>query len=157
MKISILSALSFCILLFSCKVSQKTVTPIVESKSIAGIWQLEKNFQKVNTYKVINPDGTFFNMFTGMANSAGIGVYGNYKLTSDSTMVEHITKSDHMPTLNGTTTDLRFKFVDENTILASYKNPTLKNPATQDWIFETWKRLPLYGQKPVAQKNVGSR
>ena len=130
--------------------AQTEQTHIPASKSIVGIWR-QTGIENRNTgeiidiisgnYKVINADGTFFTFVTWGINDPSkdtvIGQYGTYEITSDNTLVEHIIKHIINPNLNGTDGDIKFKQIDENTIIISWCSDNKIR------IHEKWTRLPL--------------
>lgn len=127
---------------------QTTPTHLPASKSLVGIWrQTGVNYGgkvvevKSGNYKVINPDGTFFTFVTwGMKDQSkdtSIGQYGTYKITSDSTLVENIAKHIMNPNLNGKDSGIKFRFINENTIMMAWSIDNKR------WVNEKWTRLPL--------------
>ena len=118
------------------------------SKSMVGIWRqtgaMTSSGELVNVttgiYKVINPDSTFYTFITWGAGGSNapteIGLYGTYKITSDSTCTEHIVEHATSPDMNGFDSFLKFKLVDENTLMVQWKNG-------EKWIKESWSRLQM--------------
>jgi hypothetical protein len=118
------------------------------SKSMVGIWRqtgmMSSSGQLVNVttgnYKVINPDSTFYTFITWGSDGSNapteIGLYGTYKITSDSTCTEHIVKHATSPEMSGIDSSLKFKLVNENTLLVQWKNGDI-------WIKESWSRLQM--------------
>jgi hypothetical protein len=118
------------------------------SKSMVGIWRqtgaMTTSGELVNVrtgiYKVINPDGTFYTFITWGADGSNapteIGLYGTYKITSDSTCTEHIVKHATSPEMNGTDSFMKSKLVDENTLLVQWKSG-------ERWVKESWSRLQM--------------
>lgn len=100
-----------------------------ESKSLVGLWRqtlfvkgdnVEKTQIKTGNYKVINPDGTFYTFIIWGAGNTNpvkdittIGLYGTYKITSDSTYTEHIVKHSIIPSMNNTDSQLKHKRIDD--------------------------------------------
>jgi len=118
------------------------------SKSMVGIWRqtgaMTSSGKLVNVttgnYKVINPDSTFYTFITwgagGLNAPTEISFYGTYKITSDSTYTEHIVKHAMSPEKNGVDSALKFKLVNENTLLVQWKNG-------ERWIKESWSRVQM--------------
>lgn len=69
-----------------------------------------------------------------------IGLYGTYKITSDSTCTEHIVKHAMSPEMSGVDSLLKYKLVDENTLIVQWKNG-------EKWIKESWSRLQMCKSK----------
>ncbi len=120
------------------------------SKSFVGIWrQLNFKGQMTGNYKFVNPDGTFYSMVVfGAFKPSMIMMYGNYKITSDSTYTEHIighTKSF----LRNTDSKLKYKLLDENTLLIQYKNTEIDR-----WIPEKWVRVPMIELQDKKKDNI---
>ena len=127
---------------------QSNQTHLPASKTLVGIWRQTGVTQNGNlvdvisgNYKVINSDGTYFTFVTwGMRDQSkdtAIGHYGTYKTTSDSTLVEHIVKHVMYPPLNGKDSLLKFRLIDENTIIMAWSS------GDKTWVDEKWSRLPL--------------
>jgi len=97
-------------------------------------------------YKVINPDSTFYMFVTWGAGGSNapteISFYGTYKITSDSTYIEHIVKHATSPVMNGVESSLKFKLVNENTLLVQWKKG-------ERWVKESWSRVQM-GKPKVA-------
>lgn len=120
------------------------------SKGLVGVWRQsgimsrEGKIREVNTqnYKVINPDGTFYTFIVwGTIRPelpTNIGLYGTYTLDSDSTYSEKIILHSMNPKMNGTSSLLRSKLINENTLLIEYKNEV-----ANIWEQEIWRRVQL--------------
>ena len=129
---------------------------LVESKSLVGIWQQAQANQsndgqlkitKQPVYKVLNTDNTFF-CFAISSNdlSSTVSHWGTYKITSDSTYSESVTRHYTSPALDKSESQMRFKLLDENALLMEYYND-----ANKMWIPELWIRVtPL---KPLNKVN----
>lgn len=133
-----ITLLSF--VLISVALIAKTHVP--ESKNIVGIWRqtgaMSMNGEiiriKSGNYKVINPDGTYYTFIAwGLNEPTVVGLYGTYKMTSDSTITENIIKHAN-PSMNGKESKIRFRLIDENTMLIMWN-------ANGNWIPEHWTRL----------------
>lgn len=128
----------------------------IESKSLVGIWQLSQanksadgqiKLIKTPTYKALNTDNTFV-MFSIGSNdlTTNVSHWGTYKITSDSTYTESVTRHYTSPALDKSESQMRFKLLDENALLMEYYNDTNKK-----WIPELWIRVtPL---KPLNNVN----
>lgn len=129
---------------------QTSQTHLPASKSIIGIWKQTgaTNIHsgklvdvKSGNYKVINADGTFFTFvdwgIIDRTKDTTIGQYGTYEITSDSTLVEHVIKHMMDPNLNGKDGAIKFKLVNENTLMMAWSYGNTK------WVNEKWTRLPL--------------
>jgi len=117
-------------------------THIPASKSFVGFWRLTHGLMHGSSetkgmFKVNNPDGTFFLFTTSGTDStyASILQYGIYKMTSDSTCTEQIVKHSTNPAMNGSNFLIKFRFIDENTMISQWK---LGN---YQWISEEWSRV----------------
>ncbi|MBJ6366664.1 DUF4488 domain-containing protein [Snuella sedimenti] len=132
-------------------VAQAEQTHVPASKSLAGIWRQTGIKHPVSgkvvdvlsgNYKVINPDGTFYTVVTWNSKDplkgTTIGQYGDYKITSDSTLVEHIVQHVMNPNLNGKEVKLKYRLIDTNTVMIAWRNID-----RGIWIDERWTRLPL--------------
>lgn len=119
---------------------------LVESKSLVGIWQQAQANQsndgqiKINkqpVYKVLNTDNTFF-CFAISSNdlSSTVSHWGTYKITSDSTYTESVTRHYTSSALDKSESQMRFKRLDENTIIMKYYNE-----ANKQWVPELWYRV----------------
>ena len=142
---------TFLILILSLQSNAQTEqTHIPASKTMIGIWRQTgivnpNNGQTINVlsgnYKVINPDGTYFTFVTWGSNDpikgTTIGQYGTYEIKSDALMMEHINKHVINPQLNGKSAELKYNFIDENTLMMAWQNDF------KQWINEKWTRLPL--------------
>lgn len=119
------------------------------SKNIVGVWNqliVLPTGQKVTTgnYKVINADNTFYTMIVWALNGrkdkpSTIGLYGTYSIDTDSTYTEHIVESGVNPKMSNTNSQLKYKMLDENTLLIQFKNE-----ATGKWMPEIWIRVQLH-------------
>ncbi len=120
---------------------------LATSKGLVGLWR-QSGITEINgeisevlsgNYKVINPDGTFYTFITwGEKKPTQIGLYGTYIITSDSTYTEQIIQHGINPRMNGTSSELRYKMIDENTLLIEYKNEAINK-----WIPEIWRRVEM--------------
>lgn len=130
--------------------AQSKQTHIPASKSIFGIWRQTGIVNRTNgqivpvlsgNYKVINADGTFYTFVSwgtrDPEKGTTIGQYGSFEIKSDSTLVEHIIKHVIDSNLSGTTGVLKYKLIDEKTLMMAWKNNN------GIWVDEKWTRLPL--------------
>ena len=137
---------------------------LAESKSLIGIWRqigMTKNNAgevvsvKSPTYKVVNPDGTFYAFITWGAYSnvqsdeTTINLYGTYTFTSDSTFTEHIIKHSGNPKMDNTESELKYKFVPGSNNNAVYM--MWKNTVSSTWIPEIWERVVFPPRKRESQ------
>lgn len=127
-----------------------TVNPTVESQSVVGIWNQVvavkqpnggETFLTTGTYKVINADGTFFTFVVtnNQKMPSYVGIYGTYKLSSDSTMTEHIVNHAISPRFSDKDALIRFQLIDNNTMAMSYN-------IDGSWTSEMWKRVLPYSK-----------
>jgi hypothetical protein len=117
-------------------------THLPESKSFIGFWRLTEGMmhgskETTGMFKVNNPDGTFYLFLTSGSDStyASILQYGTYKMTSDSTCIEQIVKHPTEPAMNGSTFLIKFRFIDDNTMISQWKLNNSK------WFSEKWSRV----------------
>lgn len=137
---------------------------IAESKSLVGVWRqitMSKNSSdevvvvKSPTYKVVNPDGTFYAFITWGAYSnvqhdeTTINMYGTYSITSDSTFTEHVVKHSGNPKMNNSDSELKYKFVPDTDNNAVYM--IWKNNISNQWIPELWERVVFPERKEEKQ------
>lgn len=121
---------------------------LVESKSLVGIWQQaqvdnsspdgQTKIFNVPTYKVLKEDMTFYCFSINNFNNLNSNVthWGTYKITSDSTFTESVIKHYAFPDLDNSESLMRYKLLDENTLLMQYYNSVNKQ-----WVPEIWKRV----------------
>lgn len=128
------------------------------STGLVGMWRQSGAIDSNGTiieipsgnYKVINPDGTFYTFIVwGEKRPTQIGLYGTYTITSDSTYTEKIIKHGINPRMSGTSSELRYRFLDENLLLLEYKNEALNR-----WIPEIWRRVELANTERVEFKTL---
>lgn len=125
-------------------------THVPASESLVGIWRqtaIMNNFTgklidvKSGNYKVFNSDSTFYTFIIwgkqSITQETTIGQYGNYNVTSDSTLVEHIIEHTINPKMNGSESHIRYELVDDNNLIIKWSLDNKK------WIAEKWSRLPL--------------
>jgi hypothetical protein len=140
-------------------VNTKGKTHVPASKTLVGIWRqtgmTNPNDGEVygirsGNYKVINPDGTFYTFVTWNMQSTTIGQYGSYTITSDSTLVEHIVQHAMVPKLNGKDCMVRYKIIDENTMMSAWSFDNKK------WVEDRMTRLSLSEseQKPTTNTSM---
>ncbi|MDD4637020.1 MAG: DUF4488 domain-containing protein [Bacteroidales bacterium] len=118
----------------------------IESKSLVGVWQLtqakktddgQTKIVKSPAYKVLNTDNTFiFFSITSNDLSSTVSHWGTYKITSDSTYSESVTRHYTSSALDKSESQMRFKLLDENALLLEYYNDAYKQ-----WIPELWVRV----------------
>lgn len=133
--------------------------PLIESESIIGVWRQvivrpsadgKTHVFKTGNYKVVNADGTYFTLITWGSRAVtkngkttiersvtNLGHFGTYTNLKDSSFTEHIVKHGVNPKMSGTTSELRYKMIDRNTVIIKYKN------GNYQWIPETWQRVVL--------------
>lgn len=116
-----------------------------ESQSLVGLWQQTGAFDgeeivpvTSSNYKVINADGTFYCLVAPKSHQFKVVLYGTYTVDSDSTYTEHIVKHGAFDRMDGTTSKLRYRVVDSNTLLIQFYNETMKG-----WVPESWKRVKM--------------
>ncbi len=112
---------------------------LAESKSLVGVWhqvEVQNHPAKYENYKFINSDGTFYSIIRWKNGSSTITMYGNYKVTSKNTIIEKI-KGHLYSAYSNTESKLNYKLLDENTLIIKYKNTQIN-----EWVSETWKRVP---------------
>ncbi|MFA6401182.1 MAG: DUF4488 domain-containing protein [Salinivirgaceae bacterium] len=132
--------LLLCLGFVSCALSAQTHIPA--SKSFVGIWRLTDGMihgsnRTTGMFTVNNPDGTFYLFTTSGTDStfASILQYGTYKLTSDSTCTEQIVKHNSNPSMDGSNFLIKFRFIDENTMISQWKLGDFP------YISEKWSRV----------------
>jgi len=129
---------------------------LIESKSLVGIWQQaqvdnsngQAKVVRLTTYKVLNADKTFYCFSINNLNNLNSNVihFGSYNITSDSTFTESVTKHYAFPALDNSESLMRYKLLDENTLLMQYYNSVNKQ-----WVPEIWVRVTP--RKPVNSIN----
>jgi len=130
---------------------------LVESKSLVGIWQQaqvnkspdgQTKIINLTTYKVLNADKTFYCFSINNLNNLNTNIihWGSYNITSDSTFTESVTKHYAFPALDNSESLMRYKLLDENTLLMQYYNSVNKQ-----WVPEIWVRVTP--RKPVTNIN----
>ncbi|UCS95408.1 DUF4488 domain-containing protein [Echinicola marina] len=125
-------------------------THVPASESIVGIWRqtaIMNNFTgkmidvKSGNYKVFNSDRTYYTFIIwgkqSITQETTIGQYGNYNITSDSTLIEHIIEHTVNPKMNDSESHIRYELIDENNLIIKW---SLDN---KTWTSEKWTRLPL--------------
>ncbi|WP_215223171.1 DUF4488 domain-containing protein [Echinicola shivajiensis] len=125
-------------------------THLPASESLVGIWRqtaIMNNFTgkmievKSGNYKVFNSDSTFYTFIIwgkqSITQETTIGQYGNYNITSDSTLVEHIIEHAVNPKMNNSDSHIRYKMIDGDNLIIKW---SLDN---KNWVSEKWSRLPL--------------
>jgi hypothetical protein len=124
----------------SCALNVQTHIPA--SKSFVGFWRLTGGVMHGSSatkgmFTVNNPDGTFYLFTTSGTDStyASILQYGIYKMTSDSTCTEQIVKHITNPTMDGRIALIKFRFIDENTMILQWKLGDLP------YFSEKWSRV----------------
>ena len=117
-------------------------THIPASKSFVGFWRLTEgmmhgSIETKGMFTVNNPDGTFYLFTTSGTDStyASILQYGIYKMTSDSTCTEQIVKHNTNPSMDGRICLIKFRFIDENTMISQWKLGDLP------YFSEKWSRV----------------
>jgi len=129
---------------------------LVESKSLIGIWQQaqvnkisdgQSKIIKTPIYKVLNADKTFYCfLINNNELNTNISHFGSYEITSDSTFTESVTRHYTSPSMDNSVSQMRFKLLDENTLLMQYYND-----ANKVWVPEVWLRVTP--RKPVTNIN----
>ena len=119
---------------------------LIESKSLVGIWQQARVTQsrdgnvkivKATVYKVLNADKSFYCIsITNNDLTTNVSICGSFKITSDSTYTESVTRHYTSPSMDNSESQMRFKLLDENTLLMQYYNE-----ANKVWIPEIWVRV----------------
>ncbi len=122
--------------------------PIDASEQIIGVWnQAHKRAGKVlrtGNYKIINSDGNFYSMVVWRYRPTTMVMSGTYQL-SDSTYTEHIKKHGLRPSMNGTKSILKYKFLAKDTLITMYNNEVINK-----WVPELWIRV-QYDVAPGSQ------
>lgn len=125
--------------------AQEDIIHVPASKSLIGFWRQtgypspktgEPKEVVTGNFKVINADGSFYTFSTYARDKAGIGQYGTYKVTSDSTLTEIAVKHILTPSHTGKISPLKYKLIDENTLMVSWKHDETRNAK------ELWTRVP---------------
>lgn len=144
----------------SCNKCCKPDENLIESKSLAGLWQQMKNveivddesgetittLQLVPRYKCIMEDGTYY-LLNCTINPDGILTsfvdhYGTYELQGDSIEIEHINTCSTNPSLAGVTSTVRYSLIDQNTLSMYYNFGIAEgSEGSNEWVPETWKRV----------------
>lgn len=110
-----------------------------------GVWQQVQYTKpdaapiRLPVWKVMQTDGSFFTFL--IANQSGKSIItneGTYKVTSDSTVVEHVTGSITDPTLVGKNNRITYQFKDKDEVNVTYR----MLGASRDG-HETWVRVKL--------------
>ena len=140
---------------------------LITSKSVVGFWRqvvpVQKNEDgtikkaKTSNYKIFNTDGTIFTFTTWFNQGVvrknateleydvtDIGFFGNYKITSDSTLTETIVRHALKPNQAPYDSNLKFKLLSPNELAVAWNNNGV-------WIPELWERIVL-AEIPDAEK-----
>ncbi len=129
---------------------------LITSQSLTGFWRMVMNLQatdgsikKVQTvnYKIYNTDGTFFTFITWLSegvhrkgspelqyNVTDIGLYGTYKITSDSALTETIIRHALTPDRPPYESKLMYRLVSPNELQILWDN-------NGTWVPELWERV----------------
>lgn len=108
---------------------------------VAGVWQQvqqakgDGHLMKLPVWKVMQNDGSFCTFL--IANESGQSIItnqGRYELTSDSTIVEHITGSITDPELIGLSNTLTYQFRDSDKMDVSYRVPGASRENHEKWV-----------------------
>lgn len=126
---------------------------------LKGVWQMcfyvsespdvPGEFKPGNTFKILTEDGHLTN-FTVIPNKGAIITgEGLYHQTSDNTYIEEITRSIHLPMLNGKTNTLTFDIQDDGLLkLKFYIEKDQYGNTVDTWYYETWKRVKMPATYP---------
>ena len=127
--------------------------------NLKGIWQMcfyvsespdiPDELKPGNTFKVLTDDGHITN-FTVIPNKGAIITgEGLYEQTSDNTYVENISRSIHLPMLNGKPNTLTFE-IQENRLLKLkfYIEKDEYGNTVDTWYHEIWMRVNMPPKYP---------
>lgn len=127
--------------------------------NLKGIWQMcfyvsespdiPGELKPGNTFKVLTDDGHITN-FTVIPNKGAIITgEGLYEQTSDNTYVENISRSIHLPMLNGKPNTLTFE-IQENRLLKLkfYIEKDEYGNTVDTWYHEIWMRVNMPSKYP---------
>ena len=127
--------------------------------NLKGIWQMcfyvsespdiPGELKPGNTFKVLTDDGHITN-FTVIPNKGAIITgEGLYEQTSDNTYVENISRSIHLPMLNGKPNTLTFE-IQENRLLKLkfYIEKDEYGNTVDTWYHEIWMRVNMPPKYP---------
>lgn len=110
-------------------------------KQLAGIWQQiqksnkEDRIMRLPVWKVMQNDLSFCTFL--IANQDGQSIItnkGTYKMTSDSTYVEHINGSITDPKLVGRDNVITYEFKGDDTLHISYQMPGASKRGHETWV-----------------------
>ena len=127
--------------------------------NLTGIWQMcvyiaesqevAAELKPSNTFKVLSGDGKITN-FTYRPNiGAVITGEGSYMQTNDTTYIESISRSIHLPMLNNKVNTLIFDIEDDKYLHLKYYIEKDENDNYVDsWYHETWVKLGMPDKYP---------
>ena len=127
--------------------------------NLKGIWQMcfyvsespdiPGELKPGNTFKVLTDDGHITNFTVIPNNGAIITGEGLYEQTSDNTYVENISRSIHLPMLNGKPNTLTFE-IQENRLLKLkfYIEKDEYGNTVDTWYHEIWMRVNMPPKYP---------
>ena len=115
--------------------------PVEQKDQLVGIWQQVSPAKgdnpaiKLPVWKVLQQDGQFtlFLIANKQAQSI-ITNQGTYTVVADNVIVEHISASLTKPEMVGKKNKIRYKFLDRDTMVISYRFPTDQTDVTEMWV-----------------------
>lgn len=157
---SLISTLAIMLLIASGASAQKNAgSSKFREANLKGIWQMcvyiaesqevAAELKPSNTFKVLSGDGHITN-FTYRPNvGAVITGEGGYRQTSDTTYVESISRSIHLPMLNHKENKLIFEIENDKYLHLKYYIEKDENDNVIDaWYHETWVKLAMPDRYP---------
>lgn len=108
---------------------------------LTGIWQqiqvakTDGHIIKLPVWKILQQDGSFCTFL--IANKEGQSIItneGTYKVTSDSTYVEHIKNSITAPELINRSNTITYSMPEKDKLVITYRMPEAKEDASETWI-----------------------
>ena len=108
---------------------------------LSGVWQqvqispTDKHVMHLPVWKVLQNDGNFFIfLITDKSGQSIIAHEGHYNVTSDSTVVEHVTSSVINSAFVGLSNNITYSFVGKDKINITYQLPGAANSTTESWV-----------------------
>lgn len=128
---ALLAPLSLC-----ATVNKKT------TNQLTGIWQQiqtaspqDKRIIHLPVWKVLQSDGTFtIFLITDKTGQCIIAHEGRYNVTSDSTVVEHVTGSVINSAFVGLSNNITYHFVGKDQLNITYQLPGATCSSTESWV-----------------------
>lgn len=112
-----------------------------EVKNLTGVWQqvqnspTDKHTMHLPVWKVLQNDGSFL-IFLIVDKSAQcvIANEGHYEVTSDSTLVEHVTNSIINSAFIGLSNKISYHFEGKDKMNITYQLPGATTSTTESWV-----------------------